>query len=198
MIGKSIFNFILPEQRPEAQIRFKQKLAGKRLPRAKDRIYVRKDGSKVYVAISDRIERDNHGKIIGVHTTMVDITDYIQMEADLKASEERYKDLVEKAGMAIAIEDIEGNLKYFNKRYAEIFGYTVEEMKSLSIPSVVHPDDVKRVMSYHNGRLQGKKVPSRYEFKGIKKDGSTIYVEVDASALKQGGLGWERNPIYGI
>ena len=187
MIGKSIFNFILPEQRPEAQIRFKQKLAGKRLPRAKDRIYVRKDGSKVYVAISDRIERDNHGKIIGVHTTMVDITDYIQMEADLKASEERYKDLVEKAGMAIAIEDIEGNLKYFNKRYAEIFGYTVEEMKSLSIPSVVHPDDVKRVMSYHNGRLQGKKVPSRYEFKGIKKDGSTIYVEVDASTLKQGG-----------
>jgi len=125
MVGKSIFNFILPEQRPEAQKRFRQKLAGKRLPRAKDRIYVRKDGSKIYVAINDRIERDSQGKAMGVHTTMVDITDYKQMEADLKASEERYKDLVEKAGIAILIDDKEGNFKYVNKRYAEIFGLSL-------------------------------------------------------------------------
>jgi len=188
MVGKSIFDFILPEQRLEAQKRFRQKLAGKGLPREKDIIYLKKDGSKVYVATNDRIERDKQGKIIAVHTTMVDITDYKQMEVDLKASEERYKDLVEKAGTAILIDDKEGNFKYVNKRYAEIFGYTVEEMKRLSISSVVHPDDVKRVMSYHKGRLQGKKVPSKYEFKGIKKDGSTIYLEVDAAVLKEGKI----------
>ena len=186
MVGKSIFNFILPEQRPEARKRFRQKLAGRRLQRAKDRIYVKKDGSKIYVAIDDRIERDSQRKAIAVHTTMVDITDYKQIEADLKASEERYKDLVEKAGIAILIDDREGNFKYVNNRYAEIFGYTVEEMKRLSIPSVVHPDDVNRVMSYHKGRLQGKKMPSRYEFKGIKKDGSTIFLEVDTAVLKEG------------
>ncbi len=135
---------------------------------------MKKDGSKIYVAIDDRIERDSRGKAIAVHTTMVDISDYKQLEADLKASEERYKDLVEKARIAISIDDREGNFKYMNKRFAEIFGYTEEEMKRLSIPSVVHPDDVERVMSYHKGRVQGKKVPSRYEFKGIKKDGSTI------------------------
>jgi len=186
MVGKSIFDFILPEQRLEARKRFQQKLAGKRLSREKDRIYLKKDGSKIYVAINDRIERDKQGEAIGVHTTMIDITDYKQMEADLRASEERYKDLVEKAGIAILIDDKEGNFKYVNKRYAEIFGYTVEEMKRLSIPSVVHPDDVKRVMSYHKERLQGKKVPSRYEFKGIKKDGSTIYLEVDTAVLREG------------
>ncbi len=32
MIGKSIFSFILPEQRSEARKRFRQKLAGERLP----------------------------------------------------------------------------------------------------------------------------------------------------------------------
>jgi len=80
---------------------------------------------------------------------MVDITDYKKIEADLRASEERYKDLVEKAGIAILIDNKEGKFKYFNKRYAEIFGYDPEEMKDLSIFSVIHPDDLKRVTDYH-------------------------------------------------
>lgn len=186
MVGKSIFEFILPDQRQEARKRFQQKLAGKRLPRARDRIYVRKDGSKIYVTIDDKMERDSSRKIISIHTTMVDITDHMEMEAVLKESEKRYKDLVEKAGIAISVDDKEGNFKYVNERYAEIFGYSVEEIKKQSIRSVVHPDDMERVMAYHKGRLQGKKVPSRYEFKGLRKDGSIIYLEVDTVALREG------------
>jgi len=33
--------------------------------------------------------------------------------------------------------------------------------------------------------FKGKKSPSRYEFKGVKKDGSIIYLEVDAQAIKK-------------
>ncbi|MDD8021028.1 MAG: PAS domain S-box protein [Acidobacteriota bacterium] len=186
MVGKPIFDFILPEQRAEAKKRFKQKLSGQQVAKASNRIYVRKDGSKVYVVINDRIKRDAHGKPVGVYSTMVDITDYKKMEAELKASEERYKDLVEKAGIAILMDDKEGKFKYINKRYAEIFGYTVKEMKGLSIFSVIHPDDLNRVTSYHLGRIRGKKVPSRYEYKGIKKDGSVVYLEVDSAPIKEG------------
>ena len=187
MVGKSIFDFILPEQRPEAKKRFQQKLAGKRLPRAKDRIMVRKDGSKIQLAVNDLIERDDQGKPTAVYGTMFDITDYKKIEADLRKTEERYKDLVEKAGIAILIDDQQGNFIYANKRYAELFGYSADEIKNLSIFSVVHPDDLEKVRSYHRGRLAGKKVPDRYEFKGTKKDGSIIYVEVNSAAIKEGG-----------
>jgi len=138
------------------------------------------------VVIHDRIKRGDHGKPVEVYSTMVDITDYKKIEAELKACEERYKDLVEKAGIAILIDNKEGNFKYFNKRYAEIFGYDPEEMKDLSIFSVIHPDDLKRVTDYHLGRIRGKKVPSRYEYKGIKKDSSVIYLEVDSAPIKEG------------
>ncbi len=185
MVGKSIFDFILPEQRPEAKKRFQQKLAGKRLPRAKDRIMVRKDGSKIQLAVNDLIERDDQGKPTAVYSTMFDITDYKKIEADLRKTEERYKDLVEKAGIAILIDDQQGNFIYANKRYAELFGYSADEIKNLSIFSVVHPDDLEKVRSYHRGRLAGKKVPDRYEFKGTKKDGSIIYVEVNSAAIKE-------------
>jgi PAS domain S-box-containing protein len=186
MVGKSIFAFILPEQREEAKKRFQQKISGQEIPRAESRIYVKKDGSKIYVAIDDALERDSDGKVISVRTTMVNITEQKEMEAVLRESEKRYKDLVEKAGMAILVDDKEGNFKYVNERYARFFGYSLEEMKKQSIRSVVHPDDVEKVMAYHKGRLQGKKVPLRYEFKGVRKDGSIIYLEVDTVALREG------------
>jgi len=122
----------------------------------------------------------------GLSVFVKDITERKKAEEQLKESEERYKDLVEKADIAILIDDKDGNLKYFNEKLLDLFGYSVEEMRKMPIRSIVHPDDVDRVMKYHQGRLQGKKVPSRYEFKGIRKDGSVIYLEVDAVKQKEG------------
>jgi PAS domain S-box-containing protein/putative nucleotidyltransferase with HDIG domain len=98
-----------------------------------------------------------------------------------------FRDLVEKAGIAILVDDRVGKFKYINKKYAEFFGYSPSEMKKLTIRDVVHPDDVDMVMRYHEGRISGKRVPSQYEFKGIKKDGSTIYLEVTAQVIKRAG-----------
>jgi len=110
-----------------------------------------------------------------------------RFEDRLRKSEERYRDLVEKAGIAIAIDDREGNLEYANERYAEMFGYGLEEIKNQSLRSIVHPDDIERVMKIHKGRLKGNKVPGRYEFKGIRKDGSLFYLEVAVVTLKEAG-----------
>jgi PAS domain S-box-containing protein len=109
-----------------------------------------------------------------------------QAEEALRESEERYRDLVERAGVAIATDDREGNLKYFNERLAELFGYSPDEMKTRSRQSLIHPDDFDKVRKYHEERIQGKGPPSRYEFRGVKKDGSTTYIEVDVTELREG------------
>ena len=185
LVGKSIFEFILPEQRAEAATRFQQKIFGHRISRAENRIFVKKDGSKINVAIDDSLERDEDGKVIGIRTTLVDIPQ-LKVAEELKKSEEHFRALVEKSGIGISTDDDKGNLRYCNSRYADIFGYSMEEMRSQPISSIVHSDDVERVMPYHRGRLQGKDVPSRYEFKGIRKDGSVIYLEVDVVVLREG------------
>ena len=186
LAGKSVFEFIPPEQRLDAQNRFHKKISGQHIPRAENSAYVKKDGSKIYVVIDDTLERDNDGKIIGIRSTMVDITKLREAEEALKRSEEHFKDLVEKSGIAILIDDREGNLKYFNVRYAEIFGYSVEEMKKQTIWSTVHQDDAEKLRAYHRGRHEGKDVPSRYVLKALKKDGSVIYLELDVAVLKEG------------
>jgi PAS domain S-box-containing protein len=128
---------------------------------------------------------DEHGEIVGLVGVSRDITTRKKTEEALEASQEQYRDLVEKAGIAILIDDREGNFQYVNERYAEMLGYDHDEFSQLSIQNVVYPDDVDMVMRYHKNRVQGKKSPSRYEFRGIKKDGSLIYLEVDAHPIKK-------------
>ncbi|MBW2610703.1 MAG: PAS domain S-box protein, partial [Deltaproteobacteria bacterium] len=117
----------------------------------------------------------------------IDINEQKTAQKALESSEKRYRDIIEKAGIAIIIDDQEGNCNYANKWYAKIFGYDLKEMMSRSIQSLVHPDDIERVMKYHKNRLEGKKVPSRYEFKGIRKDGTIIHLEVAGIVLKEKG-----------
>jgi len=120
-----------------------------------------------------------------------DITERRQIEDALKKSEKRYKDLVERADVAILIDDSEGKLKYYNSKLAQLFGYSIEELRNQSIESLIHVDDVNMVMAYHRDRMQGKKVPSTYEFKGRHRDGSILYLEVHVVELK------ENNKIIG-
>jgi len=90
MVGNPIFEFILPEQRAEAKKRFKLKISGYRLPRAQNRTYLKKDGSKIYVCINDTLEKGEKNQVIGIRTTMVDVGEY--KEAEETAKELAYYD----------------------------------------------------------------------------------------------------------
>jgi len=151
---------------------------------AKDIPVERKDGSVFYADInSSPVTLDGKTHLMGIFR---DITERKKAEEILKESEERYRDLVEKADIAIMIDDREGNFKYFNKKFAELFGYSEKGMKRQSIQTLIHPEDARWVMEFHKARLHGGNTPSRYEFRGVKKDGSTIYLEVDVVELKEG------------
>jgi PAS domain S-box-containing protein len=128
-----------------------------------------------------------NGKISSAILIVRNINERKKAEEALKVSEEKYKDLVEKAGIAILIDNLDGKFEYYNDQFKNLFGYSDEELKDQSIGSLVHPDDVERVMKYHNNRLSGKASPSRYDFRVIRKDGEVLSLEVDAVLLKEKG-----------
>lgn len=138
-----------------------------------------KSGTVRWVHGLGNLEFDKKGNHVEMFGTIQDIT-------DRKIAEDRYKDLVEKAGIAILIDDLEGNFIYFNNRFNEIFGYTPEELKKKSKFSLVHPHHLNEVMKLHKSRQKGEKVPTRYEFDGVKKDGTVINLETEVVLLKEG------------
>ncbi len=74
MVGRSIFDFVAPEQVEEARSRFAAKLAGQEMPPAENRFYVRKNGTRIPVSVRDTFEKDAEGRVVLVRSQMVDLT----------------------------------------------------------------------------------------------------------------------------
>ena len=145
-----------------------------------------RDGTSIGVMLScSLIQHDE--KLSGVVCVARDVRDQLRAREEIERSEARYRDLVEKAGIAILVDDRDGFFKYFNRRFADLFGYTMKEMEKQTIHTLVHPKDVGWVMQYHNSRFKGENVPHRYEFRGIRNDGSVIHLEIDVTTLRERG-----------
>ncbi len=184
MVGESIFSFILAEQREAAKTRFKHKISGKQVPRAEDRIYVKKDGSKVYVIIDDVLERANNGKLIGIRSTMVDITEVKRAENLLRQSEEKYRLLAENAMDGIYIISTAG-FEYVNPAFEKIFGYKEKEVcnRKFNFFDLIHPEDRELVARREESRMKGEALSPQYSFRIVTKDKKIKYVEVNTVPL---------------
>jgi PAS domain S-box-containing protein len=145
-----------------------------------------RDGNNIGVMLScSLIQQDE--KLSGVVCVARDVREQLQAREEIERSEARYRNLVEKAGIAILIDDRNGFFRYFNKRFADLFGYTMKEMEKQAIQTLVHPEDLGWIMNYHKSRFKGERAPHRYEFRGVRKDGSTIHLEIDVTALRERG-----------
>lgn len=112
-----------------------------------------------------------------------EIAERIQAEAALRESEERYRAAIENSNDGIAMTDGEKYL-FVSKRFLTIFGYEDEgEVIGMPLEKVIHPDDRERIQHYTRLREQGEPVPTRYEAKGITKQGSTVYFDVTATVI---------------
>jgi PAS domain S-box-containing protein len=81
MVGQPAWKFILEKISPEA---IKEKLSGKGSLQPFERTAICKDGALVSMLVEDQLIYDAQGEIDGLRTTLHDITERKQIEADLK------------------------------------------------------------------------------------------------------------------
>lgn len=98
----------------------------------------------------------------------------------LKESEERYRHILRDSIDGIAISR-QGKVAFVNDSYCEMFGYARNEIIGKSMLKVVAPEDRPLIKERARKRLMGAPVPSRYVFRGLKKDGAKIFIEVSSS-----------------
>ncbi len=144
---------------------------------------LKKDGYSFWATISATAIMNRKGQIIHYDGIICDITERKKAEDAVKQSEAKYKDLVEKASVAICSDDRNGTIIFYNEKFADLFGYTTKEMESINHNRLIHPDELQKVKQIHENRMLGRDAPSRYKFRGVKKDGSDIYVELAISSV---------------
>lgn len=131
--------------------------------------------------------RNGEGMIIGLRGTAQNITERIQAEEELKASELKYATLVEKSNDGVLIFSDNGIFKFVNPRILEMTGYTKEEIIGTPFTNYMSPEYQKITMERYTKRLKGEDVPNKYEIEVIAKDGRKVQIEINASRIEYEG-----------
>jgi two-component system, cell cycle sensor histidine kinase and response regulator CckA len=132
--------------------------------------------------------KDELGQVTGIIETGRDITHQESVGNALRASEERYRLLVDNANEGIMVAQ-DWRLPFVNRKVCEITGYSGKELTSRPFADFIHPDDREMVLERHGRRLNGEDFQSRYAFRVTTKDGAVRWLEISAVLFE-----WEGRP----
>lgn len=148
-----------------------------------EEVFVHKDGRFYNVAFTASPIRNELGQPVGTVIEVQDITERKRAEAMLRESEERFRLIFQYAGTGIAMTDLEGRFVQSNPAYREMVGYTEEELRRLSFPSLIHPDDREDNMKAVQALLDKKQSSFVIENRYVHKSGQPVWVRKYVSIL---------------
>ena len=100
----------------------------------------------------------------------------------LVKSEERFKYILDSAPEGVAV-NIFTKIVYVNKHFANMMGYTVDELLQKNMVEL-HPEKYQKLIKDRTRRRAlGEDVPPNYDVELIRKDGSIIPVEYSISRI---------------
>ena len=138
----------------------------------------RKDGSIIWIALSNRRVCGADGRTLHYEGFMEDITERKRVEIQLRESEERYRSTFEQAAVGIAHTSFKGEYLRCNARFAEIAGYPLEEIPSLTVQQTTHPDDLAESESLRIRLSKAESDQVCIEKRLIRKDGSLTWIRM--------------------
>ncbi len=190
VVGKNLAQFVHPEDVAAVRAAAEERLQGSPDNSAVECRVRHRDGSWRIVESIGTISTDNKGEIIPVLSTR-DITNRKRAEEALRESEERYRLIAENASDVIWTMDMNLNVTYVSPSVTQLRGYTVEETMALAIEEALTPASYELAMKTMAEELAIEKMEEKdltrthtLEVEEFCKDGSTIWVEVNLSFLR--------------
>ena len=137
-----------------------------------------------HVLVSARPVVDADGRTIGAVGTGIDVTDRRETEARLRASEERYRSVIESVGDIVFQTDLQGRWAFMNESWTRWSGYPIEEGLGRPASELVHPDDraahARAFAPLIAGEVDSVLLRHRY----LTAEGVTRWAEVRASLAR--------------
>ena len=109
-------------------------------------------------------------------------------EEALKKSEAKYLDLYENANDIIFTFDLQGRFTSANKAAYTVFGYQKEDLLKTTLLNVLAPEDANLAQELLQKMvvLKSNLIEQQpWEYKAVRKDGSTLDIEVRARLLRE-------------
>jgi len=108
-----------------------------------------------------------------------------EAERKLKASEEKYRKLVNSISDLLLEVDLKGEITYASPQIYDIFGFTPSEVQNMRIYKFIHPEDLPKVLETMKEGFETKKKMT-LEYRTRHKDGHYVYASVKGTILDNG------------
>lgn len=143
---------------------------------------VRADGEVFWAQLAmSRFQRSG-GASQTVTIAVEDISRRKETEAAIQESEAKFRALVEQSITGVYLV-VDGVYAYVNRRLAELFGYTTEELIGKRMLDLVAECDRELVNEQVRQRLFGEIPSAHYTVHGLRKNGEVILIEVYGRVL---------------
>ena len=147
--------------------------------------WIKKSGDVVWGENHIILVNDEAGKPIGVRGVTTDITERKHAETALRASERGYRDIFTFAPVGIYQSLYDGTITAANNALAEMLGYeSADELLQVRLDCDVYVGEQERQKLIEEYETRG--YARDLEIRWKKKDGSVIWVELTAHAIKGG------------
>jgi len=180
-LGRSYLDVIIEEDRERVQRYFNEVMDGK------TNLYVlsykNKFGNLLQVEVSTAPLFDG-AKVIALLGISRDISERSRLEKELVRSEEKLRLITENMVDCVAWVDSSGTYQYVTPSYKEVLGYGPEEMVGISGFSLLHPEDLERVLTLYMNSIEQGLQAIHYETRIRNSNGRYIPLEVRARSLK--------------
>jgi PAS domain S-box-containing protein len=142
------------------------------------------DGEVGYISVRFFIVKDETGRTVRTYGVNQDITERKKQEQALADEATRRRLLVDKSLDGIVVLDVDARVVEANQRFADMLGYTMEEVHEL------HTWDWDKQFPPEKILEMGRNVDEKgfhLETKHTRKDGSVIDVDISISGIMYGG-----------
>ena len=140
--------------------------------------YLRPDGTVLVGARTTTVLRDGTGRLVGLFTQVVDVTDMAEAQEALRRSEKRFRALVAHSSEMTVLVDRAGAIVYASPASWHLLGRSPDSLEGHPALDFVHPDDLERARRAFGAHMAGSGVTGAVEYRVGHPDGRWCDAEV--------------------
>jgi PAS domain S-box-containing protein len=186
LLGHPVWEFVAEADRDASRQAVERKLAGKQALVSFERKYTRSDGATLVLEIYEKHMLDRDGRIRGIRSFLLDITERLRAEQALQLNEKRFRHLMEHSSDIVYGADIHGRFVFFNPAATVLLGYDPEQIVGRSYLDLVRPDFRAQTRRFYRAQLAQNIGDTYFEFPAMTRDGSELWFGQNVQLVREG------------
>lgn len=176
IIGRNFFEVLVPAaDRTTLKKLFQEALLRGSFPEQREIQILTRSGSTRNVHLNSFIPSGTGGRTDAFTLIGEDLTNKRRVASALSNTNAQLQDLVDNTSDLIQLITLDGKFIFVNRAWREVLGYSADQIASLSLLDVLHPDFVKSTLDRLQRVQEGEPNPS-FETVFKTKEGRTLFL----------------------